>query len=154
MEQSNLTRKKKFETACLLNETVVIHPFAFQPHTHALGTMVSGFKIDKDGKWHLIGKHSPQEPQVFYPVEDTDLALGYGDVIAARCTMYNFRENSTSIGERAVDEMCNFYMLYWVDRQEEPMKKKYCFSKGPDVYYWNLDSNIKNVPPEIDLLAS
>ena len=145
--------EEHFEVACRINEPVVIHPFAFRTHTHALGKVVSGFKIDKDGKWHQIGKHNPQEPQMFYPVEDKDLTIEYGDTVAARCTMYNFRSRDTYIGPTGDDEMCNFYMMYYIEG-DKPMSEKYCFSNGPNSYYWDRDSNVGYVPQEVDEGAS
>ncbi|XP_015915160.1 peptidylglycine alpha-hydroxylating monooxygenase [Parasteatoda tepidariorum] len=145
--------EEHFETACKINEPLKLHPFAFRTHTHALGKVVSGYKIDKEGKWHFIGKHDPQEPQMFYPVEDKSLTIEYGDVVAARCTMYNFRDRDTYIGSTGEDEMCNFYMMYYVDG-DKPMEEKYCFTSGPPVYYWSRDFKVGSVPKNIDLSAS
>ena len=75
------------EAACKLNTNLVIHPFAFRTHTHALGRVVSGWKVTQDMEWSLIGKKDPQLPQMFYPISDTSMTLTGGDTIAARCTM-------------------------------------------------------------------
>lgn len=65
-----------------------IYPFAFRTHTHALGRVVSGYKVTKGQngreRWSLIGKMDPQLPQAFYPVEDEGLVIRGGDYIAAR----------------------------------------------------------------------
>ncbi|KAF0306544.1 Peptidylglycine alpha-hydroxylating monooxygenase [Amphibalanus amphitrite] len=125
------------ETACDIEEDKVIHPFAFRTHTHALGTVVSGWKVQyKDGeyKWTLIGKMDPQLPQMFYPVLD-DITLTKGDIVAARCTMNNFRSRITRVGATADDEMCNFYMMYWTE--QSLLSKAYCFSWGPPLSYWH-----------------
>ncbi|KAG8187615.1 hypothetical protein JTE90_027026 [Oedothorax gibbosus] len=145
--------EEHFESACKIEEPVVMHPFAFRTHTHGLGKVVTGYKIDKDGKWHLIGKHDPQEPQMFYPVKDNKLVVEYGDVLAARCTMYNFRDVDTYVGPTGNDEMCNFYMMYYVDG-DKPLDQKYCFTLGPKYYYWNVDPKIEYIPPTIDKSAS
>ncbi|GFS87796.1 peptidylglycine alpha-hydroxylating monooxygenase [Nephila pilipes] len=145
--------EERFESACKIGEPVQIHPFAFRTHTHALGKVVSGYKIDKEGKWHLIGKHNPQEPQMFYPVEDDKLVIEYGDIVAARCTMYNFRDVNTFIGPTGEDEMCNFYMMYYVDG-DRPLDQKYCYATGPPSYYWSKDPKIEFVPTSIDKDAS
>lgn len=145
--------EEHFEVACRINEPVVLHPFAFRTHTHALGRVVSAYKIDKKGKWRLIGKHNPQEPQMFYPVEDKDITIEKGDTLAARCTMYNFRKKNTYIGPTGEDEMCNFYMMYYVDG-DKPMSEKYCFSHGPNLYYWDRDLLVGYIPQEIDEEAS
>lgn len=42
------------------------------------------------------------------------------------------------------DEMCNFYLMYYVDN-DEPLEQKYCFTAGPPNYYWtNRDSHLQN----------
>lgn len=46
-------------------EQMAIHPFAFRTHTHKLGKVVSGYRIDANEQWHLIGKGNPQLPQVW-----------------------------------------------------------------------------------------
>lgn len=44
------------------------------------------------------------------------------------------------------DEMCNFYLMYYVDNGD-PMDMKYCFSPGPPDYYWrNPENNLQNIP--------
>ncbi|XP_045609532.1 peptidylglycine alpha-hydroxylating monooxygenase isoform X2 [Procambarus clarkii] len=125
------------ETACTINEDKVIHPFAFRTHTHALGRVVSGYKVTRKGyadEWELIGKKDPQLPQMFYPVAK-DLVLRKGDTVAARCTMESKRDRTTRVGPFNKDEMCNFYIMYWT-ASSEPLQKKYCFSFGPPLYRW------------------
>lgn len=44
------------------------------------------------------------------------------------------------------DEMCNFYLMYYVDHGE-PLERKYCFTSGPPKYYWsNPETGLKNIP--------
>ena len=43
--------------------------------------------MSDDKNWNLIGKRSPQLPQMFYPVADSEMTLTKGDIVAARCTM-------------------------------------------------------------------
>ncbi|CDQ70008.1 unnamed protein product [Oncorhynchus mykiss] len=50
------------DVACTYN-SYPIYPFAFRTHTHKLGQVVSGYRI-RDGKWTLIGRQTPQLPQV------------------------------------------------------------------------------------------
>ena len=76
-----------FETACSVDDPRPIHPFAFRTHTHSLGQVVSGWKISEDKNWSLIGKKSPKDPQMFYPVDDSSMTFTQGDILAARCTM-------------------------------------------------------------------
>lgn len=61
---------------------------------------------------------------------------------------YNFLHRPT--GE---DEMCNFYMMYYIDG-DKPLTDKYCFSSGPNSYYWDRDLLVGYVPQEIDEGAS
>ncbi|XP_070780965.1 peptidyl-glycine alpha-amidating monooxygenase [Enoplosus armatus] len=91
-----------------------IYPFAFRTHTHHLGKVVSGYRI-RDGKWTLIGRQSPQLPQAFYPV-NKEVTVKYGDVLAARCVFTGEgRTSKTYIGGTSDDEMCNFYIMYYMD---------------------------------------
>jgi len=138
------------EAACKLNTDLVIHPFAFRTHTHALGRVVSGWKVTKDMEWTLIGKKDPQLPQMFYPVTDPSMTLSRGDTIAARCTMVSYRDRITWVGATAEDEMCNFYMMYWVDGQEK-LSSERCVSMGPPVYSWDrwiIGGGLTNIPDE------
>ncbi|XP_008299984.1 peptidyl-glycine alpha-amidating monooxygenase isoform X2 [Stegastes partitus] len=91
-----------------------IYPFAFRTHTHRLGKVVSGYRI-RDGKWSLIGRQSPQLPQAFYPA-NKDVDVKYGDTVAARCMFTGEgRTSKTYIGGTSDDEMCNFYIMYYMD---------------------------------------
>lgn len=138
-----------FETSCDIEDSRTIHPFAFRTHTHALGKVVSGYKVDKSNKWSLIGKKDPHLPQMFYPVADKSLSLTKGDTVAARCTMVNNRDRITYIGATKEDEMCNFYMMYWV-KGKAPMEKGSCFSAGPPMWSWSgkgmFGGGLKNIP--------
>ncbi|XP_077478140.1 peptidyl-glycine alpha-amidating monooxygenase B isoform X2 [Stigmatopora argus] len=91
-----------------------IHPFAFRTHTHRLGKVVSGYRV-RNGEWTLIGRQSPQLPQAFYPANH-DVDVQYGDMLAARCMFTGEgRTTETYIGGSSNDEMCNFYMMYYMD---------------------------------------
>ncbi|XP_041826674.1 peptidyl-glycine alpha-amidating monooxygenase A isoform X2 [Melanotaenia boesemani] len=91
-----------------------IYPFAFRTHTHRLGKVVSGYRI-RNGKWSLIGRQSPQLPQAFYPA-NKEVNVQYGDTVAARCVFTGEGKTSkTYIGGTADDEMCNFYIMYYMD---------------------------------------
>jgi len=139
------------EAACKLTENKVIHPFAFRTHTHALGRVVSGYKVASGPggmKWTLVGKKDPQLPQMFYPVEDTSVTLQRGDTFASRCTMVSYRNRMTWVGSTAEDEMCNFYMMYWVDG-EEKLKNEKCHTAGPPIYSWGgwiMGGGLTNIP--------
>ena len=89
--------------------------------------MVSGWKVGNSDSWELIGKKDPQQPQTFYPVGNPQLSLTRGDVVAARCTMVNTRDRTTFVGATKEDEMCNFFIMYWVEG-DSPMDQTTCFS--------------------------
>lgn len=85
------------ESSCIINEKKVIHPFAFRVHTHSLGKVVTGYRI-RDGKWQIIGRRNPMQPQMFYPVNNDTDPIQFGDILAARCTMQSNRNRTTYIG--------------------------------------------------------
>lgn len=144
------------ETSCMIRENVVMHPFAFRTHTHKLGTAVSGWKIDSNENWILIGRHDPQKPQMFYPIESdpkNELTVAEGDIMAARCTMNNTRNHDVYIGSTGLDEMCNFYMMYYI-HGDRALQEKYCFTAGPPSYYWSKDPRIPGIPDQVEIEAS
>lgn len=51
------------------------------------------------------------------------------------------------------DEMCNFYIMYYIDG-DETLNNKYCFSMGPPHYYWSKDPSLAGVPHDVDVEAS
>ncbi|KAL2100251.1 hypothetical protein ACEWY4_004645 [Coilia grayii] len=123
-------------------ESFAMHPFAFRTHTHRLGQVVSGYRV-RDGKWTLIGRQSPQLPQAFYPVSNS-ISVEDGDTLAARCVFTGEgRTTKTRIGGTSEDEMCNFYIMYY-------MESKYavpymdCMEHGPAELF-------RNIPPEANV---
>ncbi|XP_053330543.1 peptidyl-glycine alpha-amidating monooxygenase isoform X5 [Spea bombifrons] len=101
------------DIACAYNRPTM-HPFAYRVHTHHLGQVVSGYRI-RHGKWTLIGRQSPQLPQAFYPIEHS-LDVSAGDILAARCLFTGEgRTTETRIGGTSSDEMCNLYIMYYMD---------------------------------------
>ncbi|KAM7285619.1 translation initiation factor IF-2 isoform X1 [Ixodes scapularis] len=71
--------KENFELACRINESLTLFPLAFRTHTHKLGKAVTGYLV-WTGQWTNIGKHSPQEPQMFYPAK-IGLKIVKGDML-------------------------------------------------------------------------
>uniref|UniRef100_A0A1B0GC47 peptidylglycine monooxygenase n=1 Tax=Glossina morsitans morsitans TaxID=37546 RepID=A0A1B0GC47_GLOMM len=137
------------ETACEIRENKTIQPFAYRTHTHNLGKIVAGYRVRPDVRgvqhWTQLGKRNPLTPQMFYPIESKD-PIVRGDIIAARCTMKSNRTRITEVGATNRDEMCNFYLMYYVEN-DEPLQMKYCFSQGPPFYYWkNPDAGLNNIP--------
>ncbi|XP_033844984.1 peptidyl-glycine alpha-amidating monooxygenase-like isoform X2 [Periophthalmus magnuspinnatus] len=127
-----------------------MYPFAFRTHTHSLGKVVSGYRV-RDGKWTLIGRQSPQLPQAFYPV-NKDVEVKYGDTLAARCVFTGEgRTSKTSIGSTSDDEMCNFYIMYYMDRKHAiPFFN--CMKTGSKELFQEIpaEANVPiNVPPNL-----
>lgn len=148
-------KTEHMETSCEINEKKTIYPFAYRTHTHSLGKVVSGYRVrtDENGenKWTLLGKRNPLTPQMFYPVENTE-PIKQGDRVAARCTMESNRQRITKIGATNEDEMCNFYLMYYVDN-DEPLDMKYCFTAGPPYYYWNNpEVHLNHIPDDASQL--
>ncbi|CAH1795941.1 unnamed protein product [Owenia fusiformis] len=139
------------ETACLYHEDMALHPFAFRTHAHTLGQVVSGYRV-RDGEWTEIGRQSPQKPQMFYNVTRPGIRILPGDILAARCTMKNDLDHDVQIGSTQKDEMCNFYMMYYVDGKTLPQEDS-CWSMGPPS--WSFEDfdqgfmNLENLPKNI-----
>jgi len=135
-----------FETSCEIEDPRTMHPFAFRTHTHSLGKVVSGWRVRNRRDWELIGKRDPQQPQMFYPVSK-DIQILQGDTVAARCTMVNDRDRTTYIGTTGDDEMCNFYIMYWV-WGKTPVTPNTCFTRGPPSWSWGgrYGGGLKNIP--------
>ncbi|XP_063151457.1 peptidyl-glycine alpha-amidating monooxygenase isoform X2 [Candoia aspera] len=119
-----------------------MHPFAYRVHTHHLGKVVSGYRV-RDGQWSPIGRQSPQLPQAFYPVENL-VEIKYGDILAARCVFTGEgRSSETYIGGTARDEMCNFYIMYY-------MEAKYAVSSMTCTQNINPEM-FKSIPQEANI---
>ncbi|KAM9338178.1 peptidyl-glycine alpha-amidating monooxygenase B [Symphorus nematophorus] len=120
-----------------------IYPFAFRTHTHRLGQVVSGYRI-RDGKWSLIGRQSPQLPQAFYPA-NRDVNVKYGDTIAARCVFNGEgRTSKTYIGGTSADEMCNFYIMYYMD-SKHAIPYMNCMETGSQELFQDIPAEA-NIP--------
>ncbi|XP_029566285.1 peptidyl-glycine alpha-amidating monooxygenase B isoform X2 [Salmo trutta] len=137
------------DVACTYN-SYPIYPFAFRTHTHKLGQVVSGYRI-RDGKWTLIGRQTPQLPQAFYPATK-GINVKYGDTLAARCVFTGEgRTTKTYIGGTSDDEMCNFYMMYYMEsRHAAPFQE--CMEDGSKELFQNIppEANVPiTVPPDM-----
>lgn len=104
------------DMSCPYRGRTPLHPFAFRTHAHSHGRVVSGYRVRGD-KWTLIGVANPQLPQMFYPVNNSATVMP-GDWVAARCVMENDDGKAVPIGATQKDEMCNFYMMYWIDAED------------------------------------
>jgi len=142
------------ETACKIRHKKEMHPFAFRTHTHKHGRVVSAYRV-RDGKWTEIGRGNPRRPQMFYNVTGpAGTTIKEGDYVAARCTMFNRHNHDVHMGGTGNDEMCNFYMMYWVDGDLERNVDSSCWSSGVPYSSWAKMSEIqslKNAPLEISV---
>ncbi|KAM4807960.1 peptidyl-glycine alpha-amidating monooxygenase isoform 1-T2 [Rhinophrynus dorsalis] len=130
------------DIACSYNRPTM-HPFAYRVHTHQLGQVVSGYRV-RHGKWTLIGRQSPQLPQAFYPVEHP-LDVSAGDILAARCLFTGEgRTTPTYIGSTGNDEMCNLYIMYYMDAAHASSYMT-CVRTGEPEFFQNMPE-IASVP--------
>ena len=123
-----------------MKENIDIHPFAYRTHAHKLGIVNSGYVVKTNARtgqqeWTEIGRRSPQLPQMFFPASNK-ITVNKGDILAARCTMKNFRDHTVRIGATGEDEMCNFYIMYYV-KGDKSLINQNCWSMGPP--YFHLD---------------
>lgn len=83
---------------------------------------------------------------MFYPVQH-DVTIKKGGYVAAVCTMFNTQSHVVRIGSTGNDEMCNFYMMYWVDG-DQLLNEDVCTSLGPPHYYFgnDLNLNVEKIP--------
>ncbi|KAH3839323.1 hypothetical protein DPMN_112751 [Dreissena polymorpha] len=108
------TEKVHIDSACTFDWEDSIIPIGYRTHAHSLGKVISGYKVH-NGVYEMIGKGNPQWPQAFYPVT-SHVEINPGDVLAARCTFSSIgRHRKTEIGATANDEMCNFYIMYYMN---------------------------------------
>lgn len=45
---------------CPLQTPAPIHPFAYRVHSHKLGVVIAGYRMDQNGEFEQIGKGNPQ----------------------------------------------------------------------------------------------
>jgi len=141
---------EEFEAACIIDEPVQLHPFAFRVHTHSHGKTVSGWLVREDpttgqDEWQLLGQRDPQLPQMFETVRNQSLIINLGDIVAARCTIKNDENREIKIGGKGTDEMCNFYLMYYVEG-DNVLRDNTCFSPGPPEYHWSSEAGLNHVP--------
>ncbi|XP_049727517.1 peptidyl-glycine alpha-amidating monooxygenase isoform X10 [Elephas maximus indicus] len=119
-----------------------MHVFAYRVHTHHLGKVVSGYRV-RNAQWTLIGRQSPQLPQAFYPVEHP-VDVSFGDILAARCVFTGEgRSEATHIGGTSTDEMCNLYVMYYMEAKHAVSFMTCTQNVVPDVF--------RTIPPEANI---
>lgn len=134
------------EAACQFPDVdLEIHPFAFRTHAHKHGRVISGYRV-RDKQWEEIGRRDPRKPQMFYNVTNPEITARRGDILAARCTMENTLNSTVSVGSTQNDEMCNFYIMYYVDG-DHLLDHNMCLKQGAPYWYWQnfLDQTALNI---------
>ncbi|MBZ3875916.1 Peptidyl-glycine alpha-amidating monooxygenase [Sciurus carolinensis] len=106
------------------------------------GKVVSGYRV-RNGQWTLIGRQSPQLPQAFYPVEHP-VDVSFGDILAARCVFTGEgRTEATHIGGTSSDEMCNLYIMYYMEAKHAVSFMTCTQNVAPDIF--------RTIPPEANI---
>ncbi|ELW72941.1 Peptidyl-glycine alpha-amidating monooxygenase [Tupaia chinensis] len=106
------------------------------------GKVVSGYRV-RDGQWTLIGRQSPQLPQAFYPVEHP-VDVSFGDILAARCVFTGEgRTEATHIGGTSSDEMCNLYIMYYMEAKHAVSFMTCTQNVAADMF--------RSIPPEANI---
>lgn len=112
-------RSTNLDAACTYEGSAVLTPIAFRTHGHTWCEVVSGYRV-RNQQWTELGRHSPQLPQMFYPVENAQSKIiRKGDVLASRCHFKNTEDRTINIGSTHNDEMCNFYLMYSVPAEDK-----------------------------------
>uniref|UniRef100_A0A8C2G477 peptidylglycine monooxygenase n=1 Tax=Cyprinus carpio TaxID=7962 RepID=A0A8C2G477_CYPCA len=121
-----------------------MYPFAFIiSFSFYVGKVVSGYRV-RNGQWTQIGRQSPLLPQAFYPVANT-IDVRNGDILAARCVFTGEgRTTNTQIGGTSNDEMCNFYIMYYMDNSHA-VPYMNCGDDGSTELFRNIPSEA-NIP--------
>lgn len=136
---------------CKYSGMVPFHPFAFRVHAHNHGVLNTARILHEDQSY-LIGAMSPQMEQTFYYVKNASLVVNPGDWMEAKCIMKNKRFRAIPIGATRKEEMCNFYMMYWVKQNETKQlydpQNQICFSDQNPTHYSSM--KVKSSESSID----
>jgi len=110
------TEKTHADINCKLPSKVPLHFFSFRTHAHSLGAVISGYVYNEErNEYREIAKGNPQWPQAFYPMKQLQ-TVKTEEILAARCTYDSRgRDTETHIGATSGDEMCNLYMMFFVE---------------------------------------
>lgn len=82
-------------------------------------------KIGESTKLSLLFNDYDRLPQAFYPVQTNGyIKISAGDKLAARCIMVNDQDHPISTGPKDSDEMCLFYIMYFIDTDREPHEEQ------------------------------
>ena len=118
-----------------MQEAKIIHPLALLGHTHSLGTMVQLWRV-RGGQWSMVGEVDGQAPQSFYSVSGVGLSLEQGDWLAGRCSMVSDKDTDTKHGLASYEEMCNIYMVYYVEGDQTNLLEDNTYCITPHQVSW------------------
>ena len=147
--------------------------FAFRVHTHGLGTHVSAFRVrdhseepdsvkrffwrrqqsTTEKEWTLIGAEDPRKEQLFYPIEEP-IIIRPTDTLVHRCTYSNPGDEEIMFGEGINNEMCNYYIMFYVLSDDiEAFDKngiKQCYPVEQHVNWEDHEDEIGPIPDWVD----
>lgn len=128
-----------------------MHPFGYAIHTHRLGVSVSGYQLSpidsssssRDYQWNLIGKGDPQTNKKLNLIsfDKMRMIIKRGDYLAARCSYVNPTNETVMTGLLDTQEMCNFFLVYYVKRNMRTLDMEKC-SNFDVTYHWSDEFNV------------
>lgn len=96
-----------------------IYPYAYWVHTHDLGQVVSGYRVNRtSGQFTEFAKWSHRRPQpviLDLKLSKSTFAIYPGDFVAGKC-VYDSSDSVFDVhwGPRhGLDEMCNLFLFYF-----------------------------------------
>lgn len=102
--------------------------FAYRTHAHNYAKLISGYMVH-NSTWSVIGSRDPRKAEMFVRMESV-LAVKPGDKLYARCEYDTTRANKTIvIGNTHLDEMCNLYLMYYIDSEKINSVESMCTNK-------------------------
>ncbi|KAI3387001.1 hypothetical protein SNEBB_004807 [Seison nebaliae] len=148
--------------------------FSGRVHTHQLGVRVTAYRY-RSKEWRKLVDADPQQPQTFLPLfngnsstnsfrdGDTknEARLKRNDYLMGRCEYTSDRDTFTDAGPNHKDEMCNVYLLYYIDSEKVKddafdKRTRYCgrnlypilFKNNPNIeHHHQVDMNVPHYLP-------
>ncbi|KAL7674993.1 hypothetical protein ACOME3_001263 [Neoechinorhynchus agilis] len=101
-----------------ISSDIQIRPIGYRVHGHSHGYKGYGYIVHQESegqRWTLIGSRSIYINQS-YQLISSNSKITKNDRIVAACSMFNYENRAVQIGPGMDDEMCNYYLLYMVDK--------------------------------------
>lgn len=107
--------KSRIRVHCRLIENTIIHIFAIQAHTRALGFRVGLIKLPLTNpkSSQLIAEYDPRKPKIFHRIKQAKLSPG--DELILYCDYNNTRGRPIKLGSSPENEVCAAHLMYWAD---------------------------------------